>query len=58
MKMKKESKCGCQPKPTQMVLDVIEVLEREVSNYSIDYVPERISRIRDYIKQLNNSCCP
>lgn len=56
--MSKKAKCGCKPEINQTILDVIEVLEREVSHYSTEHIPERIVRIRDYITQLNNSCCP
>jgi hypothetical protein len=56
--MSKKSKCVCNPEKDQMIQDVIEVLEREVSNYSSEFVPERITRIRSYIEKLNNSSCP
>jgi hypothetical protein len=56
--MSKKAKCGCKPEPDQTVLEVIEVLEREVSHYSSEHVPERILRIKQFIQKLNNSCCP
>lgn len=50
--MSKKSICGCNPDNSQMIKEVIEVLEREVSNYSKDYQPERIRRIQNYIDSL------
>jgi len=50
-------KCGCD-KQSETVKDVIEVLEREVSNYSSEFEPERITRLRAYIKKLNTTCGP
>ncbi len=32
---------------------VISVLERECSNYSTEFIPERIVLIRSYIEKLN-----
>jgi hypothetical protein len=34
---------------------VIEVLEKEVSNYSIEFAPERIVKLRNYIKSLKSA---
>jgi hypothetical protein len=38
----------------QTIQYVIDALERESSNYSQDHTPERIVRIRTYIKKLKN----
>lgn len=53
----KREKCGC-GNQSETVKDVIEVLEREVSGYSTDYEPERITRLKAYIKKLNTTCGP
>jgi hypothetical protein len=34
---------------------VIEVLEREVKNYSQEFVPDRIIKIKQYIKTLKGA---
>lgn len=34
---------------------VIEVLEREVANYSEKFAPERIIKIKEYIKTLRGA---
>jgi hypothetical protein len=34
--------------------DVLKVLEKEVSGYSLVHVPERISRLRSVIEKLKN----
>jgi hypothetical protein len=31
---------------------VIEVLEKEVKNYSKEFAPERVVKLKEYIKQL------
>lgn len=36
----------------QTILDVIDALERESSNYSQEHTPDRIVRIRAYIEKL------
>jgi hypothetical protein len=36
----------------QTIQDVIDILERESSNYSQDHTPDRIVRIRAYIEKL------
>ena len=43
---------------TETLDDVIEVLEREISNYSEEFVPERITRIRAYIQKLKKQYSP
>lgn len=50
--MNKKSNCVCNPDNSQMIKDVIEVLEREVSNYSKEYQPERVKRLQSYINTL------
>lgn len=60
MKLKDKTGCGCNKKTVEQetIQDVIEVLEREVSNYSTEHVPERITRLRNYIQKLNTPCSP
>ena len=36
----------------QTIQFVIEVLEREVKNYSEEFPPERIVKLKEYIKDL------
>jgi hypothetical protein len=52
-----KGKCGCE-KESETIRDVIEILEREIANYSSEFEPERITRIRQYIKKLNTKCGP
>ena len=33
---------------------VIDVLEREISGYSKDYVPERIYLLKEYVRELKD----
>jgi len=47
-------KCACKTAEEKLTIqDVIEVLEREVSGYSENYVPERIQRLRNFIKAFS-----
>jgi hypothetical protein len=58
--MKKCEECGC-VNQSDTTKDVIKLLEREVSGYFsiIDgYEPERITRLKSYIKKLNKTCSP
>jgi dissimilatory sulfite reductase (desulfoviridin) alpha/beta subunit len=50
--MSKKSDCICKLEKDQTIKEVIEVLEREVSNYSKEYQPERVRRIENFIKTL------
>jgi excinuclease UvrABC helicase subunit UvrB len=34
---------------------VIEVLEKEVKNYSQEFAPERVIKLREYIKSLKGA---
>jgi hypothetical protein len=36
------------------IIDVLHILEKEVSGYSLVHVPERISRLRSVIEKLKN----
>lgn len=38
----------------QDLSDILEILEREVSGYSVTYAPDRIVRLREAIKQLKS----
>lgn len=53
-KCKKDCECDSSPdyEIVQTIKEVVEVLEREVSNYSTEYAPERIIRLRKYIQNL------